>query len=183
MGHARPHGHGGHPANHPSGGQRPNHERPTKSQLPGLWLVLILMLVREGKDGFWKASGFFVGNANGSPVKLLADKCGMLPTGGKPFLTAKSRACSPAFRASLNLSVAAARMRTVTQSATGHLRSAWRRGTAPDKLDTGATGLLDGYKGLAGDGWTALEKYRRRADPMVLQLIHPAQSNLPLTAL
>ena len=37
--------------------------------------------------------------------------------------------------------------------------------TDPDKSDTGATGLLDGYKDLAGDGWTALEKYRRRADP------------------
>jgi hypothetical protein len=26
---------------------------------------------------------------------------------------------------------------------------------------------LDGYKDLAGDGWTALEKYRRRRDPFV----------------
>jgi hypothetical protein len=30
--------------------------------------------------------------------------------------------------------------------------------------------LLDGYKALSGDGWTALEKYRRRADPLGKEL-------------
>jgi hypothetical protein len=37
--------------------------------------------------------------------------------------------------------------------------------TDPDNADTGNTGILDGYKEMTGDGWSNLEKFRRRADP------------------
>ena len=43
--------------------------------------------------------------------------------------------------------------------------------TDPDNADTGNTGVLDGYKDMGGDGWTALEKFRRRVDP--LRTTHP----------
>jgi hypothetical protein len=39
--------------------------------------------------------------------------------------------------------------------------------TDPADADTGHTGTLDGYKGPARDGWSNLEKFRRRVDPFV----------------
>jgi hypothetical protein len=38
--------------------------------------------------------------------------------------------------------------------------------TDPAIADTGQTGVLDGFKEPTGDGWSNLEKFRRRADPM-----------------
>lgn len=120
-----------------------------------------LMLVREGKDGFWKASGFFVGGTNGSPVKLLADKRGMLTTTSGPYLLPKvehgPNVEHPEFICGSG------------EDADGDglpdIYEVMATKTDPNNQDTGATGLLDGYKDLAGDSWTALEKYRRRADP------------------
>jgi hypothetical protein len=120
-----------------------------------------LMLVREGKNGFWKASGFFVGSTNGSPLKLLADQRGMLTTTSGPFALSKVEHVPnlehPEFICGSG------------EDADGDglpdIYEVLATKTDPDKSDTGATGLLDGYKDLAGDGWTALEKYRRRADP------------------
>jgi hypothetical protein len=120
-----------------------------------------LMLVREGKNGFWKASGFFIGSANGSPVKLPADRRGMLLTNDGPLLLPKVEHIpvldQPEFTCGSG------------EDADGDglpdIYEVLATKTDPDKSDTGATGLLDGYKDLSGDGWTALEKYRRRADP------------------
>ncbi len=121
-----------------------------------------LMLVREGKDGFWKASGFFIGGTNGTVVKLAADKRGMLPAGGGPFVLPKVEHVPnlehPEFISGSG------------EDADGDglpdIYEVLATKTDPDKSDTGAIGLLDGYKDLGGDGWTALEKYRRRADPL-----------------
>lgn len=120
-----------------------------------------LMLVREGKNGFWKASGFFFGSANGSPVKLAADRRGMLLTNDGLLLLPRVEHIpvldQPEFICGSG------------EDADGDglpdIYEVLATKTEPDKSDTGATGLLDGYKDLAGDGWTALEKYRRRADP------------------
>jgi hypothetical protein len=38
--------------------------------------------------------------------------------------------------------------------------------TDPLNTDTGNTGTIDGYKEPVGDGWSMLEKFRRRADPL-----------------
>lgn len=121
-----------------------------------------LMLVREGKNGFWKASGFFVGSTNGSPLKLLADKRGILTTTSSPFALSKVEHVPnlehPEFICGSG------------EDADGDglpdIYEVLATKTDPDKSDTGATGLLDGYKDLAGDGWTALEKYRRRCNPL-----------------
>jgi hypothetical protein len=121
-----------------------------------------LVLVREGKNGFWKASGFFTGSANGSPVKLPADRRGMLLTNDGPVLLPKVEHIpvldQPEFICGSG------------EDADGDglpdIYEVLATKTDPDKSDTGATGLLDGYKDLSGDGWTALEKYRRRADPL-----------------
>ncbi len=140
-----------------------------------------LMLVREGKDGFWKASGFFIASTNGSPVKLAADKRGMLPTGGRPFVLPKVEHVPnlehPEFICGSG------------EDADGDglpdIYEVLATKTDPDKSDTGATGLLDGYKDLVGDGWTALEKYRRRSDPLVrdhppdpIELTEPAMMDV-----
>ena len=57
--------------------------------------------------------------------------------------------------------------------------------TQPDNADTGSTGVVDGYKNPAGDGWTNLEKYRRRTNPFVpdfgpapIGLTQPTQMDL-----
>ena len=42
--------------------------------------------------------------------------------------------------------------------------------TDPDNADTGDTGILDGYKKMTGDGWSNLEKFHCRVDPL-----HPAK--------
>jgi hypothetical protein len=125
-----------------------------------------LMLVREGTNGFWKASGFFTGSANGSLVKLSADWRGMLLTNDGPVLLPKVEyipiLVQPEFICGSG------------EDADGDglpdIYEVLATKTDPDKSDTGATGLLDGYKALSGDGWTALEKYRRRADPLGKEL-------------
>ena len=137
-----------------------------------------LMLVREGKSGFWKASGFFTGSANGNPVKLPADRRGMLLTNDGPVLLPKVEhipiLVQPEFICGSG------------EDADGDglpdIYEVLATKTDPDKSDTGATGLLDGYKDLAGDGWTALEKYRRRCDPFApdhppapIELTEPTQ--------
>jgi hypothetical protein len=123
-----------------------------------------LMLVKEGKNGFWKASGFFIGGTNGSPLKLLAERRGMLTTTSGPYLLPVVEHVTsvehPEFICGSG------------EDADGDglpdIYEVLATKSAPDKSDTGATGLLDGYKDLAGDGWTALEKYRRRCDPFAL---------------
>jgi hypothetical protein len=140
-----------------------------------------LMLVREGKNGFWKASGFFVGNTNGSPLNLLADKRGMLTTHSGPYLLPVVEHVPnvehPEFFCGSG------------EDADGDglpdIYEVLATKTAPDKSDTSTTGLLDGYKDLAGDSWTALEKYRRRRDPFVpdhppapIELTEPTQREL-----
>jgi hypothetical protein len=137
-----------------------------------------LMLVREGKNGFWKASGFFVGSTNGSPLKLLADRRGMLTTASGPYVLPTIEHIpilnQPEFICGSG------------EDADGDglpdIYEVLATKTDPDKSDTGATGLLDGYKDLAGDGWTVLEKYRRRCDPFApdhppapIELTEPTQ--------
>ncbi len=122
--------------------------------------VRYLMLVREGKKGFWKASGFFIGSSNGNPVKLVADVRGMLIT-KSPFVLPKVEHIpilgNPEFIAGSGEDADGDGLPDIYEVLVTR--------TDPDNSDTGATGVLDGYKDLSGDGWTALEKYRRRANP------------------
>jgi len=39
-------------------------------------------------------------------------------------------------------------------------------GTEPDNADTGHTRILDGFKETSLDGWSNLEKFRRRVNPL-----------------
>jgi hypothetical protein len=39
-------------------------------------------------------------------------------------------------------------------------------GTEPDEIDTGHAGIIDGFKETSLDGWSNLEKFRRRVNPL-----------------
>jgi hypothetical protein len=140
-----------------------------------------LLLVREGKGGFWKASGFFTGSAKGIAIKLATDPRGILLTHDGPMFLPKVEhipvLAHPEFICGSG------------EDADGDglpdIYEVLATKTDPDNLDTGTTGVLDGYKDLGGDGWTALEKYRRRADafgkelpPASVEIIQPTMQSL-----
>ena len=138
-----------------------------------------LMLVREGTNGFWKAAGFFTGAANGTILQ--ANKIGMLlPTGCPlvlPHVQFIPALVHPEFLAGSG--------EDVDGDGLPDIYEVLATKTQPDNADTGSTGLLDGYKDLAGDDWTALEKYRRRCDPFTpdrppapIELTEPTQVQL-----
>jgi hypothetical protein len=124
-----------------------------------------LMLVRNGGNDFWKASGFFAGSTNGKPVKLETDRQGMLTTQG-PFLLSKVQ-YAPTLE---HPEFVAGSGEDADGDGLPDLYELLVTKTDPNNSDTGATGVLDGYKDLSGDGWTALEKFRRRANPLVREL-------------
>ena len=121
-----------------------------------------LMLVRDGDNDFWKASGFFTGGQNGAPLHLVADKRGMLVSDEGPFYLPKvvgiPKLDHPQFTCGSGEDADGDGLPDIYEVLVTK--------TDPSRSDTGNTGLLDGYKDLAGDGWTALEKYRRRVDPL-----------------
>ena len=120
-----------------------------------------LLLVRDRNNPLWRASGYFVSGTNRSPIHLRVDGKGMMFSGQKPvalpqvaFLPAVR---DPEFIAGWGEDSDGDGLPDAYEVLVTH--------TQPDNADTGETGILDGYKESTMDGWSNLEKFRRRADP------------------
>ena len=121
-----------------------------------------LLLVRDRRDPQWRASGYFTASTNRDPVHLRVNSKGMMTGGQSP--------------------IAMPEVKFLPDVVESEFKAGWGEdsdgdglpdiyevlvtGTDPVKADTGETGVLDGYKEMANDGWSNLEKFRRRADPL-----------------
>lgn len=126
-----------------------------------------LLLVRDKKDPQWRASGYFETGTNRAPVHLHVDKRGMMHEGQRPLAMPEVKflpdVVDPEFLAGWGEDSDGDGLPDVYEVLVTH--------TDPDNTDTGNTGILDGYKEMSGDGWSNLEKFRRRSDP--LKAFHP----------
>jgi hypothetical protein len=122
-----------------------------------------LLLVRDRNDPQWRASGYFQSGTNRDPVRLRADKKGMLSEGQRPLAMPKSHflpeVVDPEFIAGWGEDSDGDGLPDIYEVLVTH--------TAPDKADTGNTGILDGFKQMTSDGWNNLEKFRCRANPLI----------------
>jgi hypothetical protein len=126
-----------------------------------------LLLVRDKSDPQWRASGYFVTGTNRDSVYLHVDKMGMMHEGQRPLAMPEVKflpeAVEPEFVAGWGEDSDGDGLPDVYEVLVTQ--------TEPDNADTGHAGILDGYKEMTGDGWSNLEKFRRRADP--LKPAHP----------
>ena len=121
-----------------------------------------LLLVRDKTEPMWRASGYFRTGTNREPVALHVDKKGMMSEGQAPLAMPKVKflpaVVKPEFVAGWGEDSDGDGLPDVYEVLV--------TGTAPDNADTGNTGVLDGYKEMSGDGWSNLEKFRRRSNPL-----------------
>jgi hypothetical protein len=127
--------------------------------IPYAWYLL---LVRDKSDPQWRASGYFASGTNRDPVTLRVDKKGMMSDGQSPISMPGARflpdVVEPEFTAGWGEDSDGDGLPDVYEVLVTR--------TDPDNADTGGTGVLDGYRETAGDGWNNLEKFRRRVDPL-----------------
>ena len=120
-----------------------------------------LLLVRDQNDPQWRASGYFTTGTNREPVYLHVDSKGMMHEGQSPLAMPEVKFLSdvvePEFVAGWGEDSDGDGLPDIYEVLVTH--------TDPDNPDTGNTGILDGYKEMAGDGWSNLEKFRRRIAP------------------
>jgi hypothetical protein len=128
--------------------------------IPYAWYLL---LVRDKNNAQWRASGYFTSGTNREPVHLHVDAKGMMHEGQGPIAMPEVRflpdVVAPEFTAGWG--------EDSDGDGLPDIYEVLVTGTDPLKADTGNTGILDGYKEPAHDGWSNLEKFRRRADPFV----------------
>jgi hypothetical protein len=121
-----------------------------------------LLLVRDRHDTQWRASGYFAAGTNQEPVELHVDSKGMMSQGQAPIAMPELKFLSdvthPEFTAGWG--------EDSDGDGLPDIYEVLVTGTDPIHADTGATGVLDGYKEPSHDGWSNLEKFRRRADPL-----------------
>lgn len=129
-----------------------------------------LLLVRDKNNPQWRASGYFTSGTNRGPVLLHVDTKGMMSDGQRPLAMPPVKCVpvvdQPEFVAGWG-----------EDSDEDGLPDAYEvlvTKTEPDKTDTGNTGIIDGYKEFAADGWSNLEKFRRRLNPF--QPVVPPQT-------
>ena len=128
--------------------------------IPYAWYLL---LVRDKNNPQWRASGYFTSGTNRDPVHAHVDSKGMMHEGQGPIAMPEVRflpdVVAPEFTAGWS--------EDSDGDGLPDIYEVLVTGTDPLKADTGNTGILDGYKEPAHDGWSNLEKFRRRADPFV----------------
>lgn len=121
-----------------------------------------LLLVRDKNNPQWRASGYFSSGTNQNPIYLHVDKKGMMSDGQSPIAMPEVRFLSdvvqPEFVAGWGEDSDGDGLPDIYEVLVTH--------TKPDNADTGETGILDGYKEMTSDGWSNLEKFRRRVNPL-----------------
>ena len=126
-----------------------------------------LLLVRDKNDPQWRASGYFTSGTNRSSVHLHVNAKGMMSDGQSPIAMPVVKflpdVVKPEFTAGWGEDNDSDGLPDIYEVLVTH--------TDPDNADTGNTGILDGDKEMTGDGWSNLEKFRLRVDP--LQPAHP----------
>jgi hypothetical protein len=134
--------------------------------------ALYLLLVRDKGDSQWRASGYFQSGTNSDPINLQVDRKGMMSDGQRPIAMPTVKflpdVIDPEFAAGWGEDSDGDGLPDIYEVLVTH--------TEPDKADTGNTGVLDGFKEMTGDGWSNLEKFRRRSDPQ--KAAHPPRTVL-----
>ncbi len=140
------------------------YELTTLNPVPYAWYLL---LVRDKNDPQWRASGYFESGTNRNPVHLQVDKKGMMSVGQSPIAMPAVKhqpdVAGPEFAAGWGEDSDGDGLPDIYEVLVTK--------TEPDEADTGNTGVLDGYKEMTADGWSNLEKFRRRSNP--LKPAHP----------
>jgi len=121
-----------------------------------------LLLVRDRNDSQWRASGYFTPEKD-APFYLHVDSFGMMAVGDQkpialPEVHHLSHVVNPEFIAGCG--------EDSDGDGLPDIYEVLVTGTEPDNADTGHTGILDGFKEVASDGWSNLEKFRRRVNPV-----------------
>lgn len=126
-----------------------------------------LLLVRDKNDAQWRAGGCFTSGKNRNPVHLQVDSKGMMTSPQTPIVLPKVRfltnVLEPEFIAGPGDDSDGDGLPDVYEVLV----------TKSDPLttDTGYSGVIDGFKEMTSDGWSNLEKLKRRVDP--LRPFHP----------
>jgi hypothetical protein len=119
-----------------------------------------LLLVRDKNDQQWRASGYFVSGTNRSPVFLHADKKGMMTDTQSPIALPAVKflpdVVQPEFTAGWGEDSDGDGLPDIYEVLVTH--------TKPDAADTGDTGIPDGYRVFADDGWNNWDKFHYRAN-------------------
>lgn len=120
-----------------------------------------LLLVRDKTNRQWRASGYFESGTNRSPVHLRTDRKGMMSQGQSPLAMPTAHffpdAADPEFIAGWG--------EDSDGDALPDIYEVLVTKTDPANADTGATGIIDGFKDFPGDGWNNVMKFHLRADP------------------
>ena len=141
--------------------------------IPHAWYLL---LVRDKNNLQWRASGYFASGATRNPVNLHVDKKGMMTEGQSPIALPAVKflpdVVDPEFTAGWGDDSDGDGLPDIYEVLVTD--------TDPDNADTGNTGTLDSYKDMALDGWSNLEKFRCRSNPLktayppaTVELSHP----------
>jgi len=124
--------------------------------------ALYLLMVRDKNDLQWRASGYFQSGTNSAPVTLHTDSKGMMSSGQKPIAMPTVRFVADLIKPEF----AAGWGEDSDGDGLPDIYEVMVTKTKPDNADTGSTGILDGFKEMTHDGWSNLEKFRRRVDPL-----------------
>ena len=119
--------------------------------------------MHDKDDPQWRAAGYFESGTNRNPIYLHVDKKGMIPLKVPPTLPEVNDFASMSLN---NREFSAGWGEDSDGDGLPDIYEVLVTRTDPDNADTGNAGILDGFKEMTGDGWSNLEKFRRRADPL-----------------
>jgi len=126
--------------------------------IPHAWYLL---MVRDKYDLQLRASGYFTSGATREPIHLQVDKKGMMSDGQSlialPAVKFLPDVVEPKFTAGWGEDSDGDGLPDIYEVLVTQ--------TDPTDADKGNTSTLDGYKDLALDGWSVLEKFRCRSNP------------------